>query len=480
MNLRRFIGFFLAFLLLWGCHTDPFIVTPQQPYEVIPAPDSPETPAEEEDLDDPDLVDWPAVMAYVFDFSVIPEIHLSLSREQWDLLLAYYDENHNTQKYVACDVLYKKGKESTAIPGSGLRLKGNTSRRRPEEGGRLRHVHFGLDFHHWTKDPEHTLKGLRKMDLKWFKDDPVYAREIYSYDLLRSFGVWTAIRDVYARLWIRIGDGPETYMGVYGMMEHIDKDYIRVRQEAFGSKGGNLWKCRYGADLRNPSTDIGVDDNLHDHLYELKTNKEEGFDAAREQLQGFIRRLNSLSGISFDNWISSVTDVSLLLRTYAVNVAVGMWDDMWNNTNNFYLYFDSTSPTSYHFWLIPYDYDNTLGTSLQCGVQSDAARQDPYRWGPPDHPLMGKILQNAAWRAEYRSYLQELCGPGGLSAYEAASSRIRSWHSRIVPFVHNATGEDMTIEDRPAPWGNHGEYRVLQSGRDNFFAVKSATVAGMK
>ena len=32
-------------------------------------------------------------------------------------------------------------------------------------------------------------------------------------------------------------------------------------------------------------------------------------------------------------------DVNLFLKTY-VNVMVGMWDDYWNNSNNFYFYFD--------------------------------------------------------------------------------------------------------------------------------------------
>ena len=42
-------------------------------------------------------------------------------------------------------------------------------------------------------------------------------------------------------------------------------------------------------------------------------------------------------------------------------------------------------------------------------------------------------------------------------------------------FLRN-TGEDMTIEDRPASWGNHGEYRVLDTGSNNFFKVKASSV----
>ena len=443
---------------------------------MVIGPDGKEVTPEPEDPDDPDLVDWAAAVGYVFDADVIPEIHISVSRAEWEKLQAFYDANHNTQEYVSCDVLFKKGSEQTRIGNAGLRLKGNTSRRRPEDGNG-RHVHFGLDFHHFEKDPDHTLKGLRKVDLKWFKDDAAYVREVFCYDLFRRYGAWTAVRDVYARLWVKVGDGKEAYYGVYGLLEHIDKNYLRVRKQEFGHKGGNLWKCRYGASLRDPNAYMGVDDDEHDFTYELKTNKEEGFAAAQQQLQGFIRKLNSLSGVEFYRWIASVTDVELLLKTYAVNVAVGMWDDYWANTNNYYLYFNTTDPADYKVFFIPYDYDNTLGTSLQM----DAGRQDPYNWGSPDNPLIVKLLENNLWRDKYRGYLRELCLGNGLCSPAASQDRIRAWQSRISPYVSNDTGEDMSIDDRPASWGNHHEYRLLSGGSSaNWFEVKAATVAAMK
>ena len=470
------LGWLLALaapLLTAGCRPDEITVAP----ELSP-----------EEADDPDRVDWNAALGYVFDASVIPEVHISVTEGEWNRLLRAYDANPHTQEFIRCDVRYVRGTDETVIPDAGLRLKGNTSRRRPEGGGGQKHnaaspdwhhCHFGLNLHEYVKDPDHTLKGLRRLDLKWFKDDPAYVREVYCYDLFRRFGVWTAVRDVYARLWIQVGDGKEAYFGVYGMLEHIDRNYVRSRKEGFGHKGGNLWKCRYPADLRNENADMGVDDNEHDHTYELKTNVEEGFVPAQAQLQHFIRNLNSLSGDAFNAWIASVTDVDLLLRTLAVNVAVGMWDDYWNNANNYYLYFDTAEGTDYKVYFIPYDYDNTLGTSASCGIQSDAGRQDPYAWGDASRPLFAKILKNAAWKARYRNLLQELCGPGGPFEKSASQARIRVWQSVIRPYVSNDTGEDMSVSDRPAGWSNHGEYRLLDS-RNNFFQVKADAVSAMK
>ena len=51
----------------------------------------------------------------------------------------------------------------------------------------------------------------------------------------------------------------------------------------------------------------------------------------------------------------------------------------------------------------------------------------------------------------------------------------------ISPYISNDTGEDMKIEDLPAPWGNHGNYRILSGGEDNnFFKVKTSAIKAMK
>ena len=482
---RRLSSYLLLFLsivlalVLAGCGKgDDITVDPADPGET---PVSPPDDPDDDDGDDADDVDWAKAVAYVFDASVIPEIHIRVPQAEWDQLLAYYNADNTTQAYVHCDVRYVKGSKETELKDAGIRLKGNTSRRWPGDADNPQHVHFGLNFHKYNPDADHTLKGLRKMDLKWFKDDPNYVREVFCYDLFRRFGVWTAIRDVYARLWIQVGDHKERYYGVYGMMEHIDKNYLRIRRKEFGSKDGNLWKCAWGSNLSDTGKSMGVDDNKHTYAYELKTNKETGFAAAKTQLQGFIRNVRDLSGSEFDTWIASVMDVDLLLRTYAVNVAVGMWDDYWGNTNNYYLYFTTTDPAKYKVYMIPYDYDNTLGTCNNGLTGGDAGRQDPYNWGKEEAPLIRKILQNSTWRAKYRDYLRELCLGSGLCSTDVAKDRIRAWQSSISSFVSNDTGQDMKIEDKPASWGNHPEYRILSGdAKTNWFEVKAATVSKMK
>lgn len=459
--------------IVYTDHEDP-ISDPLNPGVAPPSPDP---------IPDPGPIsDITAANAYVYDISALPEVYIHASEEEWNKLLAAYDQNPKTKDYVKVDVEYRKGSDVTTVTGAGLRLKGNTSRRRPEDGGGMHHFHFYLNYHKFEKDEDHTIHGVRNTAFKFAREDPSYVREHYCYDLFRRFGVWTALLSSYSRVWIKVGDDPGyTYLGVYLQIEHVDKSWMRARKEKVASIEGNLWKCRYQsgpADLRSTEGDFGPDDNVTNYTYELKTNTSKYSDA-KAQIDDFITKLNSLSGDAFDKWISSVMDIDLFLKTYAVNVAVGMWDDYWNNSNNYYLYFNSTDRENYQVFFIPYDYDNTLGTSSHCGVQSDAGRQDPYHWGPDDNPLMGKILKNSAWKALYRQYLQELCA--GAFNYSASAERIKTWQKLVSPYVNNDTGEDTKIEDRPASWGNHGEYRLLSDNPNtNFFLVKSSVVTGMK
>ena len=424
---------------------------------------------------------------YVWDNDVIPEVHIDISRYQWNRLLTLYDINPYTTQYVVATASFVKGGETTIIDNVGLRLKGNTSRRRPEgwkgqmheqDNTDWHHAHFGLNLRKYVDDDAHTIQGVRKLHLKWFKDDPAYVREMFCYDLFRRAGVWTAVRDTYCRLWLHVeGDSKEAYYGVYEMLEPIDKRYLKDRKSRFGSSDGYLWKCRNAAaGLNNPNGDIWYDDDSDDrHAYTLETNTSE-FDIARVQLVDFMDKVCHLKDSEFYAWIKEATDVDLLLKTYAVNVAVGMWDDYWNNANNYYIYFNGTETSGYKFFIIPYDYDNTLGTSLRCGVQDDAGRQDPLHWGNDNNPLIARVLKFIDFRTKYIAYLKELVKSGtGLMDRQSSQARIRAWQARIEQYVNNDTGEDIVVEDKPAPWSNR-EYNLLKSNNDNFFTVKASSI----
>ena len=431
-------------------------------------------------------------LAWVFDMGALPEIHISVTEDQWNELLTEYDRDSHTTHYIHCDAEFESKGEKYTFDDAGLRLRGNTSRRRPEGNGGEKHKRNNADWHHchftlnlrkFQKDDAHELYNVRKIYLKWHKDDRAYCRELYCYDLFRRFGVWTAAYTSYCRLWIHVeGDSKPAYYGVYEMIEAIDDNFVKRRKEMFGDHKHNLWKCSYPAtlnynDIRNANIHFD-DDSGATYTYELKSNIE-NFSAAKEQLIEFSRNLTKLQGEEFRKWISSVCDVELLLRTYAVNVIVGMWDDYWNNSNNYYIYFNTSDKNDYKFFFIPFDYDNTLGTSSNCGVQSDSGRQDPLNWGNTNNqPLIGKILQFEEYRKIYVNALNELCDPANdLFYYTHSIARINGWHSMIRDYVDNDTGEDCEIKDRPASWGNIYDYRLLNVNSSmNFFKVKASSI----
>ena len=244
-----------------------------------------------------------AGIKYVWDDRVIPEITFNVSVDEWNRLLQEFDKNSQTKEYIKCNVTYKKGSEVTEIIDAGIRLRGNTSRRRPEVGSSThrtdnadwQHCHFGVNLRKFNKNNDDIkikdVKGIRKFNLKWFKDDACYVRELFCYDLFRRAGIWTAAHDIYCRLWVHVeGDSKPAYFGVYEMIEPYDNKYLEKREDLFGGAEGNLWKCGWTqepADLSNAYATMEEDNDKDDFTYELKETGG-SFASAKEQLQDFI------------------------------------------------------------------------------------------------------------------------------------------------------------------------------------------------
>lgn len=423
---------------------------------------------------------------YVFDEDALPIINIQVSSYDWNDLLDKYDLNKNIRDYIKCKFCFTKGTDETVISEAGLRLHGNTSRRRPEGaigekhdsgGDKFNHCHYLVNLRKYVKDDKHELYGFRKMNFKWFHNDPTYAREIYCYDLFRRYGIWTIANSSYCRLFIQVDDENPVYLGVYGMFEAVDKQYLKRRKDLFEGSSGFLWKC-VGVGLNDITDDLFfVDDNSTDvHLYELKEDIEE-FNAAKKQIKHFISNFQNLRGEEFVDWISSVCDVEFLLKTYAVSVACGMWDDYWNNANNFYVYFNTKDTNDYQFYFIPYDFDESLGRTSVCGVQTDAVIHNPLEWGKPENNLISKIISYPQFRKYYIDALHTIAAPtSGLLEYASSVERINRWHQLIEAYVKNDTGQDMVIEDFPGQWSDQQNYKLWTPGEWNYFSVKSKSL----
>lgn len=411
----------------------------------------------------------------LFDLSDVSEITITVADSAWNVLLWNYDQWPGNSLYVPCQVDYTKQGTLNHRDSVGLRLRGNTSRRRPEgDGGsygsphqqnaQLHHVHFGLKFTEYESGER--FFGSDRVILKYFKEDPTYAREIFCYDLFRRFGVWTAPKASYCRLTVKIeGDTQPVYMGVYELLENPRKGWLKDRKDRglIPDNDGNLWKAGYGATLSevdSSASKMGISDDYgyYTPVYDLKLNKD-SLSKAKAELCDFIAGLSSLTpgSIEAQQWLEEHVDVDLFLRAYAVNVMVGMWDDYWSNQNNFYFYFD----LNHKFYFIPFDYDNTLGSGS--ASFADPGTKDMLRWGPynTSRLLIYQILSVDEYSNRYKNYIKELATNPDLMAPVQSIQRIRDFQHLVENYIVNDTGEDMYIRDRTCSWGNYGGYRLL-------------------
>lgn len=439
----------------------------------------------------------------IFGTDAVAEITLTIDRSEWNTLLENYDTNPKNEDCIHADFKMTKGEYTWQAKDIGMRLRGNTSRIRPQQGDNYYQAHFKIDFEEWIKDDtieEGKLAGCMKgIILKRFKDDPTYVREVFGYNFFRNNGIWTAPRAGYTRLFINIvedgGKTTELDYGVYAMIEEINKQFLKERSEIttqigtkFNGNKGNLWKCCWQSS-NGPSmaTDFdayrsfGVEEIFLDETksmrydYDLKTNKDDLI-SARDEFIDFIYALNDLSTVEeIRAFYEKKMDVDLFLKTYACNVLLGMDDDYWNNKNNYYFYFDKKGKC----YFIPYDYDNILGTNCF----DDTATENPIEWGRDGvkAPLIEKLLSVPEYKQMYVDYLLELREES--SFVTGSQAEIQRLQALVKDYVYS---KDLTyfntyssISDDTAYWcSNYGKYKLLSGDENtNYFKAKSKSIA---
>lgn len=442
---------------------------------------------------------------YIFGTDSVAQITLTISRKEWEKLCKNYDENPKNEDCVHAGFEMKKGNNTWQISDIGMRLRGNTSRRRPQVGDEYYQAHFKLKFEEWCDDSgeERKLAGCMKgLNLKRFKEDPAYVREVFGYNYFRKNGIWTAPRAGYAHLFINIeeedGTAKKLDYGVYAMIEEINKQFLKERSELlqdsgilgggnFSNNKGDLWKCCWqSSNGSSMATDydgyrsFGVEEIFLDESkslrydYDLKTNKDE-LVRARSSFIDFIEELNNLgSEDEIKKFYESKMDVDLFLKTYACNVLLGMDDDYWRNHNNYYFYFDKNGKA----YFIPYDYDNILGTNCF----SDTATRNPLDWGEGVYkaPLIEKLLSVQEFKQKYVDYLLKLTEENVfVTENQAEITRLQDLVRDLTSskdIVYADTSE--TIYDAVAFWcSNSGKYKLLDGNEtSNYFKAKAKSV----
>lgn len=294
----------------------------------------------------------------VYDDSEVAVIRIAMNPDDLQFM---YDNPHSDSMHIA-DVHFTNAYIDEIIDSVGIRIRGNTSRESAKKS-------FKLSFN--TFKERGKFYSLEKLNLNGEHNDPSIVRSKLCWDIFNKIGMISS-RAAHAAVYIN-----GSYFGLYISVEHIDDEFI---QKNFDDNTGNLWKCLYGADLTTLNTD-------NTSAYTLKTNEEVN---DYSELDTLTKVINNTTLNNFDAIIEDYFNVTEFLKSQAIDVIVGSWDDYSVLSNNYYLYHNPQDDIIH--W-IPYDYDNTFGIDW---LGFDWANTNPYTFGSlfgQPRPLYNRLMQ---------------------------------------------------------------------------------------
>ena len=286
-------------------------------------------------------------------------------------------------KYYMANMQYTNAFATDTIDSVAIRFRGNTS---------LAAFKKSIKISFNTYDSTKRYKGVRKLNLIGNHNDPTMIREKLFYDCWKKFGL-PKRRMSFVNVYIN-----NLYFGLYTNVEEIDAEWL---QDANALDNSNMYKCSWGADLSylGPGqAAYKTASSSGDKTYDLQTN--ETIDDYSD-LVNFITTINNSSTTNYLTYLDTIFDYQSFLKSIALDVASGNWDDYAYNKNNYILYHDSITKK---FRYVTIDADNTFGVDWS-GI--DWTMRDPYLWynQTEARPLAKRILDNAQGKALFTKYL---------------------------------------------------------------------------
>ena len=321
----------------------------------------------------------------LFDDTRLSSIYITIPP---DSLKVIYDSVLSDHYYMARFIFDDNVKKDT-LENVGFRLRGNTSRYSLKKS-------FKISFNEYVSGRKY--QGVKKLNLNGQHNDPTMIREKLFYDLWKKSGM-VQRRTCFVKVFIN-----NAYYGLYTNLEEMDKQWLTL---VYPDNSGNLYKCTYPADLDFISDNQEAYKNLQNstvtggRVYELETNTTADDYTRLAQL---ITKLNQQPNSQFVVNISQILNVDKYLKSLALDVATGNWDNYSYNKNNYYLY---DNPKDAKFDYIAYDADNTFGVDW-FGI--DWGIRDCRHWinTNMDLPLAQKILSIPAFFNKYKISLDSI------------------------------------------------------------------------
>ena len=328
-----------------------------------------------------------ATQAYFdfFDASIYHEIVIEVTKDEITHLDNYMKQafakygHYRISSYVKANFVYREdGKEKIRIDEIGLRTHGNIFSRYLIEynGSTMNSQHYRISFDEtfdlkegstaYEQRKKRELYGLENLVIKWNKTsswsagqvDP-YILESYGYSLYEKAGIPSS-KATLVHVIFSIG-GNEIDQGVMTMIEPVDDQFIQKRFDK-NSQNGNLYKALWQnaqADLQNTQANLfGIKSEEDNYFpaYDIKTNDEIN---KGDDLKDLIRMVTIKTGKNFTDAIKTELDIDNFINFNAINYLYGNPDDFRYNSNNYYLYHDSSNKPQWFF--IPTDLDKGLG-----------------------------------------------------------------------------------------------------------------------
>ncbi|MBC7885100.1 MAG: CotH kinase family protein [Saprospiraceae bacterium] len=327
-----------------------------------------------------------------FNDHVVPRIYIFINADSLNSL--FLPENVEKDHEYPADFIWNDGLNKDTIYHVGFRLRGNTSRTSQKKSFKIKFNHFGSE----------KFYGLSDFNLNGEHNDPSIIRAKINWDLLKKAGIESS-RANHVALYIN-----NEYRGLYINVEHIDNDYFEARNK---DENGQLFKCFYGADF----TFKGNNPNSYNKdVYHAENNTDE---PDYYRLMEFIRALNNTTDPDYRCELEKYFDVDTYLKTMAMEILMGHWDNPIYNKNNAYLFFNTIKGK---YELMTYDIDNTYGVDW---FDVDWSVRNIYSWSHPNgqRPIYTNILAVPEYKIRFGYYIkkftQEFFNPTFLNPYIA-------------------------------------------------------------
>jgi len=321
----------------------------------------------------------------LFDDSRVSSVYIDISTDSLAVIMTDVLSDH----YFKAQFIFDDGQGNDTLQDVGFRLRGNTSRYAQKKS-------FKISFNEYVSGRKY--QGVKKINLNAQHNDPTMIREKLFYDLWKKAGMKER-RTSFVKLYVN-----QVYYGLYTNLEEMEKEWV---SRVYAENSGNLYKCTYPADLQylgeNQQTykDLTNTSVTGGRVYELQTNKTD------DDYTGLVTLIHTLHlpyDTLFADTVSKYIDVDEYLKSLAMDVATGNWDDYAYNMNNYYLY---DNPANGQFDYIAYDCDNTFGVDWM-GI--NWATRNSLDWINHDapRPLAEKLLSVPVFFAKYKLYLDTI------------------------------------------------------------------------